>query len=151
MKRYLLVFFLLGISFSQYGQSYSTDALAESQIRMVMEIQEKAWNRGDIPSYMQGYWNSDSLLFIGRRGPTYGWSKTLTNYLKSYPNKEKMGELSFTILKIELIGKTEAFVVGKWHLQRKEDAPHGYFSLFWRKIDDEWKIVADHSSSAESE
>ena len=56
-----------------------------------------------------------------------------------------MGQLKFTILKVELAGET-AFVLGKWHLKREKDEPNGHFTLYWKKIKGDWKIVIDHSS-----
>lgn len=129
------------VSFSQ------SDIVAKEQIKLVLKFQENSWNRGDIAAYMEGYWNSDSLLFIGSKGPTYGWMKTFKNYLESYPNQKSMGKLSFTIHKLDLLSKHQAFVVGQWKVNRKEDDLRGYFSLLWRKINGEWKIIVDHSSS----
>jgi ketosteroid isomerase-like protein len=143
MKK-ILIWIVVLVAFS--AQSQTTKTLAEEQIKLVMKFQESAWNRGDIPGYMKGYWNSDSLLFIGSKGPTYGYTKTLTNYLKSYPTRDKMGQLTFDFVKIEILSNTQAFVVGKWHLKRKDDDVGGHFTLLWRKIDGEWKIVVDHSS-----
>ncbi len=143
MKRSIIIALFL-VSFSVQAQLSKT--LAEEQIKLVMKFQESNWNRGNIPAYMKGYWNSDSLLFIGSKGPTYGYSKTLTNYLKGYPTPEKMGQLTFEFVKIEILSDTQAFVVGKWHLKRKEDDLGGHFTLLWKKIDGEWKIVVDHSS-----
>lgn len=94
---------------------------------------------------MQGYWKSDSLVFVGSRGLTYGWKKTLENYKKSYPTTEKMGVLEFSDLRITLLGKKNALVYGKWKLIRKEDAPGGIFSLVFQKINQEWKIISDHT------
>ena len=110
MKQILILTSFIFLGFFVKGQSLSTNALAESQIRLVMEIQEKAWNRGDLSSYMSGYWNSDSLMFVGRRGPTYGWGTTYANYVKAYPDIEQMGQLNFSILKLDIIDKTHAFV-----------------------------------------
>jgi ketosteroid isomerase-like protein len=112
----------------------------------ILETQRQAWNRGDLESYMQGYWHSDSLLFVGKSGPKYGWQTTLDNYKKGYPDKAAMGQLGFDILKVQLLDKTNAFVLGAWHLQREKDAPGGYFTLLLRKINGGWKVVADHSS-----
>ncbi|MDA9312310.1 nuclear transport factor 2 family protein [Vicingaceae bacterium] len=144
MNKLMVCFFLIIASLSTQAQI--TKTLAEEQIKLVMKFQESAWNRGDIPGFMDGYWNSDSLLFIGSKGPTYGYSKTLTNYLKSYPTRDKMGQLTFGFVKIEILSDTQAFVVGTWHLQRKDDDVGGHFTLLWRKLDGEWEIVVDHSS-----
>tara|TARA_R110000868_G_scaffold372195_2_gene636015 strand:- start:507 stop:800 length:294 start_codon:yes stop_codon:yes gene_type:complete len=96
---------------------------------------------------MQGYWQADSLLFLGGKGPVYGWEKTLKNYQKTYATKKEMGELKFENIKIELINDSAAFVVGKWNLKREEKSIGGWYSLLWKKIIQEWRIVIDHSSS----
>jgi ketosteroid isomerase-like protein len=138
----ILIFFLAGVS-GLYGQKAGK---VERAILEVLDRQEAAWNRGDLETFMDGYWRSDSLKFIGRNGLTYGWQPTLDNYKKGYPSPEAMGKLTFTILSVEPLSGKSAFVIGKWHLQRKEDAPAGHFTLLWKKIGGKWVIVADHSS-----
>ncbi|MXV49375.1 DUF4440 domain-containing protein [Pedobacter sp. HMF7647] len=120
----------------------------QKEIKDVLEAQRQAWNRGDIVHYMDGYWQSDSLVFIGRSGPHYGWSNTLENYKKSYPDKAAMGLLTFDVKEIRLLDTANAFVIGAWHLKRSKDEPHGYFTLLFRKTKQGWKIIADHSSSS---
>jgi len=115
------------------------------QVMQLMKDQEQAWNNGDIPSFMKHYWQSDSLKFIGSKGITYGWQKTLDNYLKSYPNKEAMGLLKFTIIEATQLSKTAIYVVGKWALN-KDKPVNGHYTLLWRKINKQWVIVADHTS-----
>lgn len=110
-----------------------------------MNIQEELWNKGDIPGFMEYYWKSDSLKFIGSRGITYGWQKTLDNYLKSYPNKEVMGILKFSVIENTQLSNTSIYVIGKWELT-KEKSVGGYFTLLWKKIHGKWVIVADHTS-----
>lgn len=128
-------------------------ALAQSptmrqSIAKVLETQTAAWNRGDVAGYMQGYWQSDSLVFIGKRGLTYGWQPTLANYRRSYPNAAAMGQLSFGSLRITPLGPDAAHVVGKWHLTRPKAAGdlEGHFLLVFRRLGGQWVIVADHSS-----
>ena len=118
----------------------------KTAILKVLENQRQGWNKGDMDNYMQGYWKSDSLLFVGKNGPTYGWQKTLDNYKKGYPDKTAMGFLTFGIKKVEFLAKDKAFVLGSWNLKREKDEPKGYFTLLLRKIDGEWKVVVDHSS-----
>jgi ketosteroid isomerase-like protein len=115
-------------------------------ILKLLEDQRKAWNRGDLVDYMQGYLKSDSLLFVGKSGPQYGWDSTLANYKKSYPDKKAMGFLSFDIKEVRLISNDHAFVLGAWHLKREKDEPKGHFTLIVKKIGDEWKVIVDHSS-----
>jgi ketosteroid isomerase-like protein len=118
----------------------------ENAIRQVMHNQQEAWNRADIETFMEGYWKSDSLKFIGRNGITYGWQTTLDNYKKGYPTPEAMGKLTFTILTLDILSETSAFMIGRWHLKRATDEPGGHFTLLWRKINGKWVIVADHTS-----
>jgi ketosteroid isomerase-like protein len=111
-----------------------------------MDQQQKAWNQGDLESYMNGYWKSDSLRFIGKRGITYGWQPTLDNYKKGYPNADAMGQLQFENLSMELTGDSSAYVIGKWMLFRTNDTLSGHYSLLWKCMNGRWLIVADHSS-----
>lgn len=115
-------------------------------IAKVLYDQHIAWNKGDISQFMEGYWKSDSLMFVGKTGPTYGWQTTLDHYKKGYPDKAAMGELTFKIIKIDVLDPNNAFVLGGWNLKREKDAPGGYFTLWFRKIKGEWKIVCDHTS-----
>lgn len=115
-------------------------------ILKLLEDQRKAWNKGDIVEFMQGYSKSDSLLFVGKNGPEYGWDTTLENYKKSYPDQKAMGFLSFDIKEVRLISADHAFVLGAWHLKREKDEPKGFFTLILKKIKGEWKVISDHSS-----
>lgn len=102
---------------------------------------------GDIPGFMKGYWESDSLMFIGKSGITYGYAQTLANYLKNYPSKEEMGKLIFDIKKVNMLADDAYFVIGKWHLKREQKGDlSGHFTLLFRKLKGQWVIVADHSS-----
>jgi ketosteroid isomerase-like protein len=116
------------------------------EIKTVMLLQQEAWNAGDIKGFMQGYWNSDSLVFIGKSGLTYGWNQTLQNYTRSYPDKETMGALNFELIRIAPTSATSAYVIGKWSLKRAKGDVGGAFLLEFKKFKDGWKIVADHTS-----
>ncbi|GAB2783859.1 nuclear transport factor 2 family protein [Hymenobacter latericoloratus] len=113
----------------------------------MLATQTAAWNRGDIAGFMQGYWQHDSLVFIGKSGLTYGWQPTLDNYRRSYPNAATMGQLDFSNLRIQLLSPDAAQVIGRWHLARPTAGDlHGHFLLVWRRIAGRWVVVADHSS-----
>ncbi|MEO0404960.1 MAG: nuclear transport factor 2 family protein [Bacteroidota bacterium] len=120
--------------------------LEASLIQQVMNQQQDAWNTGDLNQFMVGYWESDSLTFIGKSGVNRGWDKTLSNYKKSYPNKEAMGQLQFTNLNIDVHTPEIASVIGKWELFRTADTLSGHYSLLWKKKAGNWVIISDHSS-----
>jgi ketosteroid isomerase-like protein len=140
--KFLILFIIINLSFSAYCQKNKNEIF----IKEVLLEQEKAWNNGDITKYMNGYWNNDSLKFIGKSGIQYGWQQTLENYKKSYPDKSTMGILKFDIVKIESLSKNSAFVIGKWALTRDKGDVSGFFTLLFRIIDGKWLIVCDHSS-----
>jgi len=125
--------------------SCSNTTSQEKEILAVMDMQEQAWSDGDVEAFMQGYWQSDSLMFVGKNGIKYGWQTTLDNYKKSYPDKAAMGKLEFEVLKLEVNGDA-AYMLGKWSLIRESDNPNGYFTLYWKKIDGDWLITIDHTS-----
>jgi ketosteroid isomerase-like protein len=129
-----------------FTYSASTAQSAEQAIRKVMAEQQDAWNAGDIPQFMEGYWKSDKLQFVGSKGVTYGWDATLSNYLKGYPDKATMGTLTFTLLEVNQTSRKSAYVIGKWELEREKGNVGGHFTLIWRKIKGEWRIVVDHTS-----
>ncbi|SFE69017.1 protein of unknown function [Chitinophaga sp. CF118] len=118
----------------------------EAAIKALLQQQTDSWNKGNLETFMQTYWQSDSLIFIGKRGPTYGWQATLDGYKKSYPDTTAMGKLNFNLLEIRPLSAQVYFVVGKWHLQRSAGDLEGHFSLLIKKIGKAWKIIADHSS-----
>lgn len=130
------------------GSATRRDAAAGAAIRAVLTTQAAAWNRGDIPGFMQGYWRSDSLVFLGRKGPTYGWQQTLDNYQRNYPDAAAMGQLDFSGLRVTLLAPSAAQVIGHWHLARPTAGDvQGYFLLVMRQVDEKWVVVADHTNS----
>ena len=131
-----------------------TAAEDEGAIRGAMTAQVDAWNRGDVPAFMQSYEDSPDTTFIGLT-LRKGYQPILKRYQESYTSREEMGALSYGDLDVRLLpngcGKTEiALVTGKFHLQREKRGEakkdDGVFSLVWRKGPQGWKIVLDHTS-----
>lgn len=119
---------------------------AEKEIRALLSTQNTAWNNGDIVGFMQGYWKSDSLMFIGKNDIKYGWQNTLDNYKKGYPDTAAMGKLKFELINFKQLSANHYFVVGKWFLTRSIGNVDGVFTILLRKIKNKWVIIADHSS-----
>ncbi len=145
--RFICYFLLLTLVFGCKSKAILTDHTnIETSIKARLMNQQKAWNEGNIEEFMQTYWNSSELTFIGSRGPTYGWQKTLENYRKGYPDKKAMGRLHFDIIETRVISQDAAYVIGKFTLFREKDEPSGYFTLLWRKMENQWYIISDHTS-----
>ncbi len=131
---------------SQEKEVSSSFQTSKLEITTMMLQQAKDWSNGDLEAFMEGYIKSDSLKFIGSRGITYGWQATLDNYKKGYPTKDHTGTLTFDLLEFDQLSETIFFVIGKFYLKRKVGDASGHFSIILKKIDGQWKIIADHSS-----
>lgn len=129
--------------FVMAGFSQSAD---EKLILGILDRQTQAWNRGDLESFMKGYWENDSLMYIGQGGVTYGYNATLNSYKKNYGDTARMGKLNFEILHVKNMGPGYYFVVGKWFLKRSAGDVGGHYTLIFKKIKGEWVIISDHSS-----
>ena len=123
-------------------------AQPEQEIRGVLDAQVDAWNRGDIPAFMNGYDNSEATTFVGME-ITKGHAQVLARYLKRYPTPEKMGALRFTDIETRMLGADYASVIGRFHLDRAADAggeASGIFTLLFHKTGQGWKVILDHTS-----
>lgn len=146
MKLMALALLLLLSPVVALGQSAQDKAKIERAVLEVMNDQAAAWNRGDVEGYMRGYWNSEKLVFASGDTITRGWQSTLERYKKSYNSREKMGTLKFGDVEITVLSKDAAVVLGSWSLARANDNPKGKFTLIFRKLDEGWRIVHDHTS-----
>jgi ketosteroid isomerase-like protein len=140
MKKIILPLLLL-LTFELTAQNKD-----EKLILGILDQQTQAWNDGNLEKFMVGYWENDSLMYVGKGGVTYGYRQTLENYKKNYGTTDKMGQLKFTILHVNKLSSEVYQVVGKWFLKRSVGDVGGHFTLIFRKMKGEWKIVSDHSS-----
>lgn len=115
------------------------------EIKTVLYKSADDWSNGNIMAFMDAYWKSEKLQFIGKRGITYGWQQTLDNYLKRYPNKDHTGKLTFNILSVDYLAKDLYYLTGEYHLDRKVGIANGIFTLIFKRIDKKWVIISDHS------
>lgn len=141
MKRIIALFAILIFSLLSFARSKN-----EKDIRAMLATQVEQWNKGSVEGYMHGYWENDSLLFIGARGPRFGYDNTLKKYKEAYPDNAHMGELTSTITRIQKLSRKYYFVVGTWALKRTAGDVGGSYTLLLKKIKGHWTIVTDHSS-----
>jgi ketosteroid isomerase-like protein len=120
-------------------------------ILAVLTTQQNDWNKGDIPGFMAGYWNSSELTFAGTRGFTRGWQPVMERYEKNYADKAAMGSLDFQELELRSLGPDSALVLGKWHLQRQTGDIGGIFTLVLQRFPEGWRIVHDHTTQSPPE
>jgi hypothetical protein len=117
---------------------------AAATIRATLLQQQADWNEGNIESFMDGYWKSDSLQFVGK-AITQGWQATLERYQKTYPDRAAMGQLTFDLWQIVPVDAGTYLVTGKYTLVRANDQPTGQFTLLVKKKNGKWVVVYDHT------
>ena len=145
-----IVFLLLPIMFLCQNPNSIDRLKIKRDIISVLNKQIKSWNEGNIEGYMAGYHRSDSLRFASEGNVYQGWIQTLQRYKERYPNKSSMGILNFSDMQVTILSGSAALVFGKWNLKRENDNPCGLFTLLFRKINKEWRIVHDHTSSEQN-
>jgi hypothetical protein len=121
-------YFLASFSFLLLFCTSNAQNKDQNEILNILREQSEAWNKGDLDAFMKGYWNNDSLMFVGKSGVTYGYKNTLNNYKKGYPNADKMGKLFFDILQVKKLSDEYYFVLGKWFLKRNAGDVGGHYT-----------------------
>ena len=144
MTNYIFLIFLL-LTFSVCGQTRIS--LKDSiSIVKVLKFQEDAWNEGNINKFMEGYLKSDKIVFTGSSGSIYGWEQTKKRYLNNYSNRALMGNLKFKIINFQKLSEDIIQMQGSYYLKRKIGDSKGFFSLIWKKENEKWYIISDHTS-----
>jgi ketosteroid isomerase-like protein len=124
------------------------DEQIAAAVRAVMEAQQAAWNRGDIEGFMEGYDRAETTIFVSGEELTRGWQTVLGRYKERYNSREQMGTLTFSELTVTPISSVLALADGRWQLTRSNDAPRGRFTLIFRRINNDWRIIHDTTTSA---
>ena len=136
---------ILSLMFFISCKTSSDEGQDKSEIKAILMKQQQAWSNNDIEGFMDGYWKSDSLKFYSGTNLSNGWRNTLDNYKARYPNKAHSGRLEFTIADITQINTDSYWVMGEYHLFRDVGDANGTFLIIFKRINGEWKIVADSS------
>ena len=142
MRTFIALLLALGFVFSNKASA----ANAEDDIRDLLTSQTDAWNRGDLKAFVQPY--AEDCTFVGKT-ITKGRKEVLARYKTLYPTTAAMGKLSFRNLEVREAGEQNALDTGEWQLERPVSAggaKGGLFSLVMKDIDDDWRIVLDHTS-----
>lgn len=116
-------------------------------VRALIEAQQAAWNRGDIEGFMDGYERAETTTFVSGDTVTHGWQTVLERYKQHYDSPAKMGTLTFSDLDIKPLSAFYALADGRWQITRAGDAPHGRFTLLFRRTSQGWRIVHDTTTS----
>src|SRR5262245_37202885 len=120
-----------------------------AQIRALLDAQVADWNAGRLEEFMDGYWRSPDLTFFSGGRKLSGWDATIERYRKTCQAAGRaMGKLVLSDLDIQPLGPNAAVVRGRWELTMSDGKkPGGLYTLVFRRFNQGWKIVHDHTSS----
>ena len=129
-------------------ESAKNDSQGVADVRAVLETQQAAWNRGDINEFMNGYDRADTTTFVSGGELIRGWQTVLERYKQRYKSRDEMGTLAFSDLSVKPISPDFALADGRWQLTRANDKPNGRFTLLFQRINGNWRIIHDTTTSA---
>ena len=142
MRKIFYLFLVVMVAGTLWAGDAKDDA---NKIMKIIDKQVNAWNRGDFEGFMAGYWKSENLTFQSGNTRRRGWETLLAMYKKNYAG-EKRGNLEFTDIELKVLTDDLVLVLGRWKVTTKEETKEGLFTLIFRRIRNDWKIIHDHSS-----
>ena len=116
-----------------------------TEIASAMKEQVDSWNSGELAGFMKYYWRSEEMTFHGNKRRLQGWETLNSMYIETYSGAQR-GILEFSGLEITALSFESAYVLGDWKVELPDTVKQGKFTLVWRKMDEGWRIVHDHSS-----
>ena len=152
MKKFAFGLFAVTIfTFSAFGQKAAAGKADPSAgVRAAFESLVEGIEQIDAAKVMSVYENTDRILFFNNNGSaTIGWDNMKNNRESLYP-KTKNVTLDITGLRVEMLGKTAAYVSCKWKQTQKFEGKlenaSGRMSLVFKLIGKDWKITHAHTS-----
>lgn len=142
------IIFLAAAAFGQTAKGTKTDPAAA--VRAAFDRLIEGLKQVDADKVMAAYDKSDRTLIFNNNGTaTIGWENIKANVTSSY---EKISNVTIEVtgLRVEMLGKSNAYVSCKWS-QRQEyegklENASGRMTLIYKLVGKEWKIVHRHTS-----
>lgn len=138
-------------AFSAFGQKAAAAKADPSKgVRDAFDRLIEGIKQVDVDKVMSVYEKGDRVLFFNNNGSaTLGWENMKSNRESSYA-KTKDVTLDITGLRVEMLGKTAAYVSCKWKQSQvfdgKLENASGRMTLVFRLIGKDWKVVHLHTS-----
>ena len=145
MKRsVLLCLAILSAAVAGVVLADATDGDADD-IGAVLDAQVRGWNERGVDAFMEAYWRSPDMTFHSGTDRVEGWETLRGRYRARYEGKRR-GELAFEDVRVVMLAADAAYATGKWRVTTGGEVATGLFTLVFRRFDDGWRIVHDHTS-----
>jgi ketosteroid isomerase-like protein len=142
---------ILTLAFSAFGQKAAAGKPDPTKdVRDAFERLIDGIKTVDVDKVMASYEKSDRLLIFNNNGSaTLGWENVKANNVSLYPKISNV-TLDVTGLRVEMLGKTAAYVSCKWKQSQensgKVETSAGRMTLVFKLIGKDWKITHRHTS-----
>lgn len=152
MRKIAIFVLVLGIfSIPAFGQkAAAAKADPAKGVREAFDRLIEGIKQVDADKVMSSYEKSDRLLIFNNNGSaTIGWENVKANVDASYAKVANV-TIEVTGLRVEMLGKTAAYVSCKFKQTQenegKLETSSGRITLVYRLIGKDWKIVHRHTS-----
>ncbi len=152
MKYFILISLaVISLSVTSFGQKAGGGSNDPAKgVRDTFERLVEGIKQVDVDKVMSTYEKSDRLLIFNNNGSaTIGWENVKGNVTSSYAKVSNV-TLEITGLRVEMMGKTAAYVSCKWKQTQENNGTvensAGRMSLVLKLIGKDWKIVHRHTS-----
>lgn len=152
MRNFAYVIFLVAaFSMGAFGQKAAAGAADPTKgVHDAFDRLVEGIRQADAAKVMSVYEKSDRILFFNNNGSaTIGWD-TMRQNRESLYSKTKNVTLDITGLRIEMLGKTAAYLTCKWkqsdEVDGKLESASGRMTLVFKMIGKDWKVVHLHTS-----
>lgn len=143
---------ILGLSFTAFGQKAAAGSKPDptKPVKEAFERFTDGIRTVDAAKVMSSYIKSEDMLIFNNNGSvTRGYETVKTNTEAVY-SKLKNVTLDITGLRVEMLGKTAAFVTCKWRQSQENngnfETSSGRMTLVYKLVGKDWKIVHRHTS-----
>lgn len=147
----IILITLLAFSAAAFGQKKAPAKVDPTKgVRDAFDKLVEGIKQVDVEKVMNAYEKSDRILIFNNNGTaTIGWDNIKANVAASYAKASNVS-LDITGLRVEMLGKTSAYLTCKW-VQRQEydgkpESASGRMTLIYELVGKDWKIIHRHTS-----
>lgn len=150
-KLVLTIFVIMVATCSGFSQKAASGKVDPTKgVRDVFDRLVEGIKQVDVEKVMSTYEKSDRLLIFNNNGSaTIGWETVRSNVEASYAKVSNVS-LEITGLRVEMLGKTAAYVSCKWKQSQENngamETSAGRMTLILKLIGKDWKITHRHTS-----
>ncbi len=142
--------FIFILSFAAFAQKTADKPDPSKPVRDAFERLVEGIRQVDAAKVMSAYEKSPRLLIFNNNGSaTISWDNVNENTIATYAKVSNV-TLDVTGLRVEMLGKTTAYVSCKWkqsqEYEGKLENSAGRMTLIYKLIGKDWKVTHRHTS-----